>query len=121
MKLVKRRCQCLNCIPFLRKFMKYNPKPQEEKTLLEIESEKPPLGNFTLSEYTEKCIMYGLMMVRGNFSILLMNHLSDLLVSIYTVFNITSVILLLPVHSCFPEVSCTSSVALERKIVLVLV
>ena len=36
-----------------------------EKTLVEIESEKPPLGNFTMSEYTEKVIQYGLMMVRN--------------------------------------------------------
>ena len=35
-----------------------------EKTLVEIESEKPALGNFTMSEYTEKVIQYGLMMVR---------------------------------------------------------
>ena len=38
-------------------------KPASEKTLVEIESEKPPLGNFTMSEYTEKVIQYGLMMV----------------------------------------------------------
>ena len=58
-----KRCQCCACIPFLRRMLDEGTKPMSEKTLVEIESEKPPLGNFTMSEYTEKVIQYGLMMV----------------------------------------------------------
>jgi len=63
MKLFRKYCQCCGCIRFLRPLLRGEGKPKEEKTLLEIESEKPSLGNFTLGEYTEKCILYGLMMV----------------------------------------------------------
>lgn len=62
-KHFKKRCQCFRCIPFLRRFLQPESKPKSEKTLLEIELEKPSLGNFTLSEYTEKVIQYGLMML----------------------------------------------------------
>jgi len=62
-KQFKKRCQCCSCIPFLRSFLRQDAKPKSEKSLLEIEIEKPSLGNFTLSEYTEKVIQYGLMMV----------------------------------------------------------
>ena len=64
-KQFKKRCQCCSCIPFLRSWLQEGTKPNSEKTLVEIESEKPPLGDFTLSEYTEKVIQYGLMMVRN--------------------------------------------------------
>ncbi|XP_052794757.1 anoctamin-4-like isoform X2 [Mya arenaria] len=63
LKLWRKHCQCCACIPFLRKLLKINTKPDSEKSLLEIECEKPTLGNFTLGEYTEKCILYGLMML----------------------------------------------------------
>ncbi|KAL4230701.1 hypothetical protein ACF0H5_011077 [Mactra antiquata] len=63
MKLFRKYCKCCACIPFVKRFLKLNDKPKEEKTLLELEIEKPPLGNFTLGEYTEKVIQYGLMML----------------------------------------------------------
>ncbi|XP_053399972.1 anoctamin-7-like isoform X3 [Mercenaria mercenaria] len=63
LKIWRKRCQCCSCIPFLRKFLKPDAKPKSEKTLLEIEVDKPTLGNFTLGEYTEKIIQYGLMML----------------------------------------------------------
>ncbi|XP_060553773.1 anoctamin-7-like [Ruditapes philippinarum] len=63
LKIWRKRCQCCSCIPFLRKYLHVNAKPKSEKSLLEIELEKPSLGNFTLGEYTEKIIQYGLMML----------------------------------------------------------
>ncbi|XP_060555397.1 anoctamin-4-like [Ruditapes philippinarum] len=63
LKIWRKHCQCCSCIPFLRKYLHVNAKPKSEKSLLEIELEKPSLGNFTLGEYTEKIIQYGLMML----------------------------------------------------------
>ncbi|KAH3830061.1 hypothetical protein DPMN_103298, partial [Dreissena polymorpha] len=63
LKQWRARCQCCACIPFLRKLLRVDSKPKSEKTLLEIESEKPSLGPFTMAEYNEKILLYGLMML----------------------------------------------------------